>query len=221
MNTGARRSRWPGMALLVLGGLVMLSSPVLIWVFRDKLAEVGPQRFVELGYGLGGLGLIDFTAGLPLGAILLALGAARLSEPERGWARLWLVLMAVFIAYFAWHVTFVFRYGGGSFAAGTAASLLVLALFVVLVWTWARRRPGLALGRRHLADLQLGAGLSFFAAAWQVCGLVGAPGFAVYPDMAARLGEQSFLFGQAVAVLFFSSVGFLLLTLGMRADQSP
>jgi hypothetical protein len=37
--------------------------------------------------------------------------------------------------------------------------------------------------------------------------------------MAARLGAPPFLLGQAVAVPFFSSVGFVLLMLGTRADQ--
>jgi hypothetical protein len=66
----------------------------------------------------------------------------------------------------------------------------------------------------------LGAGLCFFGAAWQACGLAGAPGFALYPEIVQKLGNQSFVAGQAFAVHIFVILGFVLLLLAMRAERS-
>lgn len=57
------------------------------------------------------------------------------------------------------------------------------ALFSAFVWIWARKRSSQGPRRRRAADLILGDGISFFSAAWQSCGLVGAPGFALYPEI--------------------------------------
>jgi predicted small integral membrane protein len=97
---------------------------------------------------------------------------------------------------------------------------LFVTLFLALVWVWARRRPGLEPHRQRVADLQLGAGLCFFSAAWQVCGLAGAPGFALYPEVVQKLANQSFVAGQALAVHVFFVLGFVFLLLAMRAEQS-
>lgn len=213
------RPRWPAV-LLVCGLLLMLSSPALVWVFRDKLAEVGPQEFTALGYGAGGLALLDFAAGLPLGAILVALAGARLFDASGRERRVLLPLLAICLVYFAYHGAAAFRYPGVPVALLAAASMVLVVLFLALVWVWMRGRSRLGPARQRTADLQMGGGLCFFIAAWQACGLAGAPGFALYPDLADKLNNQSFLVGQALAILVFSGLGFVLLLLGMRAASS-
>lgn len=217
-RTATGRSRWPAMLLVACGLLLMLSSPALAWIFRDKLAEVGPRDFVALGYGAGGLALLDFAAGLPLGAILVALGGARLFDAAGRERRILLPLLVVGLVYFAYHGAAAFRYPGVPFALLAGAGLVLVVLFLALAWVWMRGRARSAPGRQRIADLQMGGGVSFFTAAWQACGLAGAPGFALYPDLADTLNNQSFLVGQALAVLVFTGLGFLLLLLAMRAE---
>lgn len=129
-----RHSRWPAV-LLICGLLLMLNSPALVWIFRDKLAEVGPQDFTALGYGTGSLALLDFAAGLPLGAILVALGGARLFDSAGRERRVQLPLLAVSLVYFAYHGTAAFRYPGVPFALLAAAGMVLAVLFLALVWS--------------------------------------------------------------------------------------
>jgi hypothetical protein len=213
------RSRWPAILLVVVGLLLIISSPALLWLFRDKFAEVGPQAFIKLWYGAGGLAMLDFTAGLPLGAILLALGGARLSKTSGHLRRLLLLLLGIYILYFIYHAFSVSRYSSVPFSLFAAIGVLFVVLFLMLVWFWMRGRSRVEPKYQRSMDLQMGSGLCFFTAAWEACGLVGAPGFAVYPELAGQLGNQSFLVGQALAVQVFIILGFILLMLGMRAKS--
>jgi hypothetical protein len=198
----------------------MLSSPALVWMYREKLAEVGPQVFKSLWYGAGGLALLDFTAGLPLGAILIAMGGARLFNASGRIRRVLLPLIGIYLVYFVYHGFSVSRYTSVPFPLFAVAGFLLVALFLALVWVWVRRRSSLEPEHRRAVDLQMGGGLCFFTAAWQTCGLAGAPGFAIYPEVAAKLGNQSFLVGQVLAVQVFTGLGFVLLLLGMRAERA-
>jgi hypothetical protein len=205
---------------MVAGGLLlMLGAPIVIWLFRAQLADLSPQALMALWFGAGGLALLFLTAGLPLGAILLAAGGAYLFPTSVRASRILLPLLGIELAFFAFHAIRLAADLSLPFLFFALAGLLILALFVALVWVWARRRPGLEPDRQRAVDLQFGASLCFVSAAWQACGLVGAPGFALYPDIVQKLGNQSFLAGQAVAVLFFMALGFVFLLLSIRAEQ--
>jgi hypothetical protein len=203
--------------MVVVGLVLIISSPALLWLLRDKLAEVGPQAFTKLWYGAGGLAMLDFTAALPLGAILLALGGARLFSAWGRLRRVLLPLLGIFALYFIYHALSLSRYSSVPFPLFTTISLLFIILFLALIWFWIRRRSTAEPGHQRAMDLQMGGGICFFTAAWQACGLIGAPGFAIYPELAAQLGNESFLVGQVLAVQVFLVLGFVLLILGMRA----
>jgi len=212
-------SRRPG-ALMVAGGLLLiLGAPTLIWLLRDALVDLSPRDLVLRGYGMGGLLLLFLTAGLPLGALLLAAGGARLYSAERA-GRVLLPLLGIELLYFAFHAIRLMLDLNIPFLLSALMGGLFVVLFLALVWIWARKRPGLTPQRRRAADLQLGAGLCFFNAAWQACGLAGAPGFALYPEMVQKLGNQSFVAGQALAVQVFIALGFVFLLLAMRAEPA-
>ena len=218
-NASLPHSRLPGV-WMAIGGLVLtLGTPILLWTLRGLLAETSPRVLSSLWYGLGGLLLLYLTAGLPLGAILLAAGGARLYAADRA-GRVLLPLLVSMLGFFLFHaVRLMLDWSIPLLLLGVVHGLFVV-LFLALVWDWARRRVGLEAQRRRAADLQLGAGVCFFGAAWQACGLVGAPGFALYPDIVQKLGNQSFLACQAFAVQFFFALGFVFLWLAMRAKQA-
>jgi hypothetical protein len=168
---------------------------------------------------LGGLLLLYLTAGLPLGAVLLAAGGARLYSADRA-GRVLLPLLVSMLVFFVFHaVRLMLDWSIPLLLLGIVHGLFIV-LFLALVWDWARRRVGLDAQRRRAADLQVGAGACFFSAAWQACGLVGAPGFALYPEIVQKLGNQSFVAGQAFAVQFFIALGFVFLWLAMRAERT-
>ena len=207
--------------LMVLGGLVLIvGAPIVIHVFFDTLVELGPRNFLALWANNGGTLLLYFTAGLPLGAILLAAGGARFYPAAKSPAPVLLPLLAIEAVYFIFHsVRYNFDFGLPTLVFGVMGCLLLL-LFFGQVWYWARRRPGLRASRQRVADLQLGAGLSFIAAAWQACGLGSAPGFAIRPALAVALANQSFIYGQVLAIQVFMALGFVFLLLAMRAGRA-
>lgn len=220
MFATASPSRLPGVLMVAGGLLLVLGAPTLVWLFRGMLADLGPRAFIPLWYGGGGLLLLYFAAGLPFGAILLAAGGARLYPASERAGRVLLPLLGIQIVYFTYHAirdTFdlsipspIFGIIGFSF----------LVLFLALVWNWAHKRPNLEPERQRAVDLQLGAGLCFFTAAWQACGLAGKPAFALYPELVIKLANQSFVAGQVLAVQIFLALGFVFLLLAMQAEWS-
>jgi hypothetical protein len=211
------RSPLPGI-LMVIGGLVLiLCAPISIQLFRGTLSETSPRALSSLWYGMGGLLLLYLTAGLPLGAILLAAGGARLYSTDRA-GRVLLPLLAVLLVLFMFDVVRLkMNWNIPILLFGIMGGLFIV-LFLAQVWDWARRRPSLESQRRRVADLQLGAGVCFFSAAWQACGLAGAPGFALYPEIVQKLSSQSFVGGQVFAVQFLMVLGFVFLLFAMRAE---
>ena len=219
-NANRFHSFWPG-ALMAAGGiLLILGAPVLIWVFHGQLADLGPHVLVNLWYGAGGLALLYFTAGLPLGAILLATGGARLFPAAESPRRVLVPLLGIQLIYFIYHAIAVFRYTSVPFMLFAFTGCLFIVLFLALAWVWARKRPGLEPERRRVVDLQLGGALSFFTAAWQTYGLAGEPGFALYPEVVQKIANQSFIAGQALAIEVFFALGFVFLLLTMWAGRS-
>jgi len=218
-NASPSHSNLPGTLMVVGGLLLVLGAPTLVWLFRGMLADIGPRGLIPLWNGIGGLVLLYFSAGLPLGAILLAAGGARLHSASERVERVLLPLLGIQLVYFTYHAirdtlelkipSPVFGIIGFSF----------LILFLALVWIWARRRPNLEPDRQRAVDLQLGAGLCFFTAAWQACGLAGKPAFALYPELVIKLDNQFFVAGQVLAVQIFLALGFIFLLLAMRADS--
>jgi hypothetical protein len=217
-NASPSHSRLPG-ALMVAGGLLLiLGAPTLVWLFRGMLADLGPRVLISLWYGAGGLILLYFAAGLPLGAILLAAGGARLFPASERAGRVLLPLLGIQLVYFIYHAIRLTLDLSVPFLLFGLMGCLFVILFLALVWIWARRRPSLELERQRAVDLQLGAGLCFFTAAWQACGLAGKPGFAIYPELVQKLANQSFVAGQVLAIQVFIALGFIFLLLAMRAE---
>ena len=219
-NASLSHLRWLGILLVAGGLLLIISAPAIIWLFRGELADLSPRVLKTLWYGAGGLALLYFSAGLPLGAILLAAGGAYMFPASGRARRILLPILGIQLVYFTYHAIATFRYTSVPFLLFALIGCVFLVLFLALVWSWAHRRQSLEPERQRVADLQLGGGLCFFTAAWQTCGLAGAPGFAAYPELAQKLGNQSFLVGQLLAVQVFTALGFFFLLLAMRTEQT-
>jgi hypothetical protein len=212
------RSPLPGIPMVIGGLVLILGAPILIQLFRGTFAEVNPRDVTGLWYRAGGMLLLYLTTGLPLGAILLAAGGARLYSADHA-GRVLLPLLAVLLALFVFDVVRLEAdWSIPTLVFGIMGSLFIV-LFLAQAWDWARRRSSLEAQRRRGTDLQLGAGVCFFGAAWQACGLAGPPGFALYPEIVQKLGSQAFVGGQVFAVEFFMALAFVFLLLAMRAER--
>ena len=218
-GSGSPQTKWPGYLSAAFGSLIIIGALIFIWLFRGRLTKIGPEGLKSLWYGAGGLALLYLTAGLPFGGILLSMGAARIFHSGKHLWRIMLPLFGVQLLYFLYHSFAAFRYTRVPFLLMAFMGLLITGLFVALVVFWARRRKTMKPSMMHMADLQLCGALCFFTAAWQTCGLVGAPGFALYPELIQELGNRSFIIGQAVAIQFFLILGFFFLLLSMRIHK--
>lgn len=218
-NARSIHSWWPGTLMGITGILLILIAPIIVWLFREEFANLNPRSLLNMWYGAGGFLLLYLTAGLPLGAILVAAGGAYLFPASERARRILLPLLGIQIVYFTFHAIRLMIDLKIPFMLFSVMGFIFIALFLTLVGNWARKRPSLEPQRQKVADLQLGAGLCFFSAAWQSCGLIGAPGFAMYPEIVQKLGNQSFIAGQALATQLFMILGFVLQLLSMRTER--
>ncbi len=217
-NARSIHSRWPGTLMVITGILLILIAPIIVWLFREEFANLNPRSLLNMWYGAGGFVLLYLTAGLPLGAILVAAGGAYLFPATKRARCILLPLLGIQIVYFTFHAIRLMIELKIPFMLFAVMGFIFISLFLTLVGIWARKRPSLKPQRQRVVDLQLGAGLCFFSAAWQSCGLLGAPGFAMYPEIVQKLGNQSFIAGQALATQFFIIFGFVFLLLSMRTE---
>jgi hypothetical protein len=127
------------------------------------------------------LELVGFIWALavPLGSVLVLLGAALIAEVER---RVFWFLVVGSIVFAAWRVIGtssqllppLFGIGGG----------LITLFFLGLVWSWARTRPTLSGPEKTGSDLRAVGYLFFVVAAWDLCGMLGIPTFLLRPEQA-------------------------------------
>ncbi len=213
-------SRWPGTLMVITGILLILIAPIIVWLFREEFANLNPRSLLNMWYGAGGFLLLYLTAGLPLGAILVAAGGAHLYPSTTRARRILFPLLGIQIVYFTFHAIRLMIDLKIPFLLFAIMGFIFIFLFLTIVGIWARKRPGLKPQRQRVIDLQLGAALCFFSAAWQSCGLLGAPGFAMHPEIVQKLGNQSFIAGQALATHIFFIFGFVFLLLSVRTEPA-
>jgi hypothetical protein len=149
-----------------------------------------------------------------LGTMVVALGAAVYCAV--GKFRL-LLLTAGGTLLFIWldlwstssHHPVVFGIGGG----------LILLCFLTSCLDWARTRSYLEGSAKTSSDLRLAAQVSFFIAAWGLCGLLGAPTFALRPELAALHRTAAPGSNLAIKVLVCLVLGWGFTALAGRIDR--
>lgn len=181
-----------GLGVLYMAGLGWLYS----WWVVPATRAAGPAYIQNL------VGFV-WALAVPLGSILVLLGAALLAQVER---RLFLILVVGSIIFAAWRVLGttsrmlpqLFGIGGG----------LITLFFLGLTWNWVRTRPTLSGGEKTGSDLQAVGYLFFVVAAWDLCGLLGVPTFLLRPEQA-----QGFAIPASTATSMASTI-LVLLVLG-------
>jgi hypothetical protein len=203
-----------GLALLVLGALLMAATVLLGKMFMPELQGPDARPLSQLqGTGFM-LRMLLFGLGFPLGLGLALAGAALFGEAgaRRGLLLLAAAGLAVGLTMLVpgvfgrHHSPLFFGVGGVS----------ILVLYLGAMWHWSRWRRALEGAARGGADL-LGLGyLCFAIAAWNICGSGGLPGFALYPERVLALGTVELATGQLKVVMAFLLLGWLLTLLGLR-----
>jgi len=177
MKGNSSTSQKVGWVVFIVGALYMLG---LGWLYSWWVVPAANQVGTEAYSGL--LGFL-WALSVPLGAFIVAFGAALIAQVER--RVLWLLILLI-VLFTAWRIAgttsqvvpALFGIGGG----------LITLFFVGSVWNWARIRPTLSGSDKTGSDLHMIGFIFFVVAAWDLCGLLGMANFVLRPELASKFG---------------------------------
>lgn len=203
-----------GMVLYLIGLAVMVGDVIYGRTIQAGVAELGIVG-MQTKYGdIGGLKLLAFAFGFPLGVGISLLGAALFGGTAEtragryGGIALLVVLVPILTpgVFGTDHSPNYFGYGGSS----------ILVLVALSIWFWGRYRRRLSAAMRPAVDWQGLGYLAFALAAWNLCGFGGMPSFAVYPEKMIVLKAIPFAVGQLKAVMALFILGWVFTAVGLR-----
>jgi hypothetical protein len=175
MKTNTSTSQKIGWVIFTIGALYMFGLGWLYsWWVVPAANQVGSDAYS---------GLLGFIWGLsvPLGAFIVAIGAALIARADR--RVVWLLILFV-VLLTAWNmagiprqmVPALFGIGGG----------LITTFFLGSTWQWARIRPTLTGAGKTGSDLRMVGFIFFVVAAWNLCGIFGIGNYVLRPEMADK-----------------------------------
>lgn len=190
------------------GALYML---LLGWLSSWWVVPVIRRNGLE---GLPGTAFFYFwQVAAPVGALLVAIGAAYVAGVERPrkaviiagslFVVVWLVFSMGMIKAV---IPSIFGIGGG----------LISLAFLGAMWDWVRSRPGLSSTARTRADLSMAGYVFYLIAAWYLCGLLGAPTFLLRPEQAMTIIPENGAISLGTTILICMTLGSVFTFLGRR-----
>ena len=199
MNSNTSTSQKIGWVVFTIGGLYMFG---LGWLYSWWVVPAANQ-FGGAAYS----GLVGFLwqLSVPLGAFIVAIGAALTARAER--RVIWLlILLLVLIT--GWKMAYTssqlvpafFGVGGG----------LITLFFLGSTWQWARNRSTLTRAGKTGSDLRMVGYIFFVVAAWYLCGIFGIANFVLIPELADKFSVP------VGSTINLASVEMVLLVLGWR-----
>jgi len=164
-----------GWVVFLVGTVYMLG---LGWLYSWWVVPAANQVGTEAYSGL--LGFL-WALSVPLGAFIVALGAALIAQVERRVLGLLILLIVLFTAWrifgtISQVVPALFGIGGG----------LITLFFIGSAWHWARIRPTLSGSDKTGSDLRMVGFVFFVVAAWDLCGLLGMANYVLRPELASK-----------------------------------
>lgn len=175
MKSNTSTSQKIGWVVFTIGGLYMLG---LGWLYSWWMVPAANQFGSDAFSGL--LGFI-WALSVPLGAFIVAIGAALIARVER---RVFWMLILLVVLFTAWRIAgtssqmvpALFGIGGG----------LITLFFLGSTWHWAKTRPTLSGAGKTGSDLRMVGFIFFVVAAWDLCGIFGMANYVLRPELADR-----------------------------------
>ncbi|MFC2053897.1 hypothetical protein ACFLV7_06300 [Chloroflexota bacterium] len=174
-TSSTQTSQKIGWVVFLIGALLMIG---LGWLYSWRVVPAANLVGTEAYSGL--LGFL-WALSVPLGAFIVAIGAALIAKVER---RVFWLLILLLVLFTAWLmvgttsqiVPALFGIGGG----------LITLFFVGSVWHWASIRPSLSGSDKTGSDLRMVGFIFFVVAAWDLCGLLGMANYVLRPELAQK-----------------------------------
>lgn len=175
MKGNTSTSQKTGWIVFWIGVIYMLG---LGWLYSWWVVPAANQVGSEAYAGLVGL---LWALSVPLGAFIVAIGAALIAQVER---RVFWLLILLVVLFTAWRIVgttsrmvpALFGVGGG----------LITLFFIGSALHWARTRPMLSGPEKTGSDLRMVGFVFFVVAAWDLCGIFGMANFVLRPELATK-----------------------------------
>jgi hypothetical protein len=175
MNSNTSTTQKIGWVIFTIGAVYMIG---LGWLYSWRVVPAANQFGSDAYSSL--LGFI-WALSVPLGAFIVAIGAALSAKVER---RVFWLLILLVLLFTAWRISgttgqmipALFGIGGG----------LITLFFIGSVWQWARIRPTLTGAGKTGSDLRMVGFIFFVVAAWDLCGIFGVGNFVLRPELADK-----------------------------------
>lgn len=204
-----------GAPIMAAGAIyLVLVACLLSWWYVPAYRDLGPQVISAPAWYSGTWVLVLWAISGPVGALLVALGAiiiggfcgSRLMLSLIGAVilTLWLTLWSI-----SSHQPVLFGVGGG----------LIALSFICSAYLWAKSRPNLSGKRGTAADLRMAGHVLFFMSAWGLCGLLGAPVYAIRPQLMQKFQSFSGAPNMAAKVLVCLALGWVFMAVSQYIDR--
>ena len=175
MKNNTSTSQKIGWVVFMIGVAYMLG---LGWLHSWRVAPAANQFGRDAISGW--LGFL-WALSVPLGAFIVAIGAALIARVER--RVMWLLILLVGL-FTAWQIAgttsqlvpALFGVGGG----------LIMLFFIGSTWLWARTRPTLSGPGKTGSDLRMVGSIFFVVAAWDLCGIFSVGNYVLRPELAVK-----------------------------------
>ena len=182
-----------GLVIFCVGTLYMIVASVLAtWWVVPTMREIGLHNFGEA--------VLLWAVSVPLGSLLIALGGALMASDRR----LWFWVAAT--------VAIVFWLSSGPITEilsplfGIAGGFIMF-FFLGIAWNWVKVRSQLSAAAQKIVDLQMIGYVFFIIAAWNLCGLLGAPIFALRPSLSQQFNVEILAISLGSTVLICLTIG--------------
>ena len=175
MKNNTSNSQIIGWVIFIIGGIYMFG---LGWLYSWQVVPAANQIGSDAFSGL--LGFL-WQLSVPLGAFIVAIGAALTARVER--RIIWMLILLV-VLFTVWGIAgttdhmipALFGVGGG----------LITVFFLGSTWFWARTRPTLTGTDKTGSDLRMVGVIFFVVAAWNLCGIFGIGNYVLRPELATK-----------------------------------
>jgi len=161
-----------GLIIFCIGAVYMVGIAFIVgwgWI-RPALRDLSFAQYSETIWAFDGALFLLWAFSVPLGSILTGVGILLYVGAKV--ARIWLFGIGVFLILIiverllpSGHFPPLFGVGGG----------LILALFLAILWFWAKKRTILEGPAKMAADFQLTSYVFFLITAWFLCKDLGTP----------------------------------------------
>ena len=202
-----------------LASKIMLLAALFITVFlfiigeslQPQIKELGLAAYLKQSNWLGALSVFGFIFAFPVGLLLIVLAGLLNGESKRKYYFLLILIVLLGALLVIIWPSFVGREYSAIYF-GYSGGLLLVLIFCV-GWFWAQQRQNCEPSNRKVIDLK-GTSYFFFAlATWNICGVIGMPGYALYPERSLAVDAYPFIIGQVKVVMLYFVLAWLSLLL--------